>query len=155
MGKFAVALTVAVLLGAVATLSPASAAQPRASGPQSVRADGPYAWTYADQPGNAGPYTPASSTSYNSNSALPTTVTRSSVGHYTVFFPGMRFGLGPGPSGGGTVFVSGNCKVSEWLPVNGGVNVVVLCFVPVGILHQGEAADAAFWVSFTNRKAIA
>jgi hypothetical protein len=120
------------------------------AGPK-VTAGGGYAWALADQQSNPGPYSPAAATQYNSQTSSSAVVTRSSVGVYSVRFPGVHE-VGSGEGSGGTAFVSGaNCKLNGWFDTAGGETLNVLCFREPGILNQGQPADSTFTASYTSR----
>ena len=108
----AVAVSAAVAMPGVAGASVA-----RDSITADASAVGPYAWAMADQPSVAGPYSPAAATQYNSTTSTSATVTRTSMGVYKVYFPGVATPGASGEGAGGTAFVSqGNCKTSGWAP---------------------------------------
>jgi hypothetical protein len=157
------ALTVGVSIAALAASAlsalpgPAFAGTPGASkASPGVTPTAAYAWATADQQSNPSPYHPAAATQFNSATTTSATVTRSSTGVYSVFFPGLSKHHGTGDGSGGTAFVSqANCKTTGWGPVRGGETVGVACFREPGTANQGQPADSVFTVGLTNRSATA
>jgi hypothetical protein len=120
-----------------------------ATGPAAATPTAPFgsAYVWADQP-SAASYTPHLSYQFNSTGAV-NTITRSSVGRYTVRLPGLG-------SSSGTVHVTAygastdQCKVARW-GSGGGLDyaaqlVEVRCFD-----RTGAPSDSMYTMSYTNR----
>lgn len=103
-----------------------------------IRANVPaaYGFVWAHSP-SAASYTPTASYSHNSTGGV-NTITRSGVGSYTVFMPG----LGQ-PNGNVQVTAYGDtanrCKVTSWVPLFATQRIYIQCLTPGGAL-----ADSMF-----------
>lgn len=148
---FALTFALAGATGAVG----GSAADARGTGVvPAATTTGPYAWATADQPSNPGPYSPSTARQFNSTTTASALVTRSAVGKYRVFFPGMQAHAAGSEGASGTAFVSNNrCKTTGWTFGTSGVTVSVACYRLPGTLNQGQPTDSEFSVGFTNRSA--
>lgn len=155
-GTAAAAVTLALVSAAGAAVGVGgSAAGAQGAGViPAVTTTGGYAWATADQPSNPGPYSPGSARQFNSTTTSGALVTRSAVGKYRVFFPGMQAHAAGSEGASGTAFVSNNrCKTTGWTFGTSGVTVSVSCFRLPGTLNQGQPTDSEFTVGFTNRRA--